>query len=119
MYTVRVEATFAAAHFLAEYRGKCERLHGHNYRVRAEARGGELDGSGMLVDFGDMKAALRDVTERLDHTLLNDESAFRNSPSAERIAKFIFDAMAGTIGERLHAVEVFESDTSLARYERD
>ena len=55
MYTVRVEAGFSAAHFLSGYRGKCENLHGHNYRVRAYARGADLDESGMLLDFGLLK----------------------------------------------------------------
>ncbi|MCX7025432.1 MAG: 6-carboxytetrahydropterin synthase QueD [Spirochaetes bacterium] len=117
MYTVRVEASFAAAHFLAEYRGKCENLHGHNYRVRAEARGASLDASGMLADFGILKSALRDVMERLDHTLLNDEPRFANSPSAERIAEFIYLEMKKILGTvPLSAVEVFETDTCMARY---
>ena len=63
MYTARVEAGFAAAHFLAHYHGKCERLHGHNYRVRVTARGSKLDEGGMLVDFGVLKSALRGILE--------------------------------------------------------
>lgn len=118
MYTVRVEADFSAAHFLSGYKGKCENLHGHNYAVRAYARGAELDSSGMLVDFGALKGALREVCGSLDHRLLNEEPAFRNSPSAERIARFIFEAISRALPEvPLTAVEVFESDTSMARYE--
>lgn len=118
MYTVRVEAGFSAAHFLSNYHGKCENLHGHNYRLRAYATGGELDAAGMLVDFGVLKSCLRAVAERLDHGNLNDMPEFRGSPSAERIAKYAFDAMMAIRPELpLVAVEVFETDTSMARYE--
>jgi 6-pyruvoyltetrahydropterin/6-carboxytetrahydropterin synthase len=118
MYYIRVEAGFAAAHFLTKYRGKCERLHGHNYKVRAYARGDSLGSGGMLVDFGELKGALRSVLEPLDHSLLNDISAFEGDPSAERIAEYVFKSLALRLPEApLHAVEVFETDTSMARYE--
>jgi len=118
MYTVRVEAGFSSAHFLSGYKGKCENLHGHNYRVRAYAAGEALDSSGMLVDFGVLKGALREACDALDHRLLNDEPEFQNSPSAERIACYIFTALSRKLpGTPLTAVEVFESDTSMARYE--
>jgi 6-pyruvoyltetrahydropterin/6-carboxytetrahydropterin synthase len=118
MYTVRVESDFAAAHFLTHYRGKCERLHGHNYKVRAYARGPSLDEGGMLLDFGALKGALREVLGGLDHSLLNEERFFADDPSAERIAEFIFRGLAERLpGAPLHAVEVFETETSMARYE--
>lgn len=118
MYSVRVESSFAAAHFLAHYEGKCERLHGHNYRVRAWARGAELGAGGMLVDFGDLKSALRQVLEGLDHRLLNELPQFLDDPSAERIAKYIYDGIKERLPEApLSAVEVFETETSMARYE--
>jgi 6-pyruvoyltetrahydropterin/6-carboxytetrahydropterin synthase len=118
MYLVRVEAGFAAAHFLKHYGGKCERLHGHNYKVRAWARGPSLGSGGMLLDFGEFKTALRSVLEGLDHSLLNDEAAFEDDPSAERIAQFVFKALAIRLPlAPLHAVEVFETETSMARYE--
>ena len=118
MYYVRVEAGFAAAHFLAHYRGKCERLHGHNYKVRAYVGGERLGPGGMLVDFGELKGALRSILEPLDHSLLNDLAAFEDDPSAERIAEFVFKALARRLPQApLHAVEVFETDTSMARYE--
>jgi 6-pyruvoyltetrahydropterin/6-carboxytetrahydropterin synthase len=118
MFLVRVEADFAAAHFLKHYKGKCERLHGHNYKVRAWAKGGSLGPGGMLLDFGELKSALRSVLEGLDHSLLNEEKAFEDDPSAERIAEFIFKALARRLPEApLDAVEVFETETSMARYE--
>lgn len=118
MYTIRVEAMFAAAHYLSEYYGKCESLHGHNYLVRAYARGEVLDKAGMLIDFGVLKASLRKVTDGLDHSDLNANPAFCNSPSAERIARYIFEAILADIpGVPLCAVEVYETPTSMARYE--
>jgi len=118
MYTVRVEAGFSAAHFLSGYKGKCENLHGHNYRVRAYAAGEGLDASGMLVDFGVLKGALKEACDSLDHRLLNKEPSFNDSPSAERIAAHIFNLVMKKLPmASLTAVEVFESDTSMARYE--
>ena len=118
MYYTRVEADFAAAHFLSRYRGKCERLHGHNYKVRVWAKGESLGSGGMLLDFGELKGALRSVLEGLDHSLLNDVPEFDNDPSAERIAEYIYKAIAKKLpGAPLHAVEVFETETSMARYE--
>ncbi len=120
MYEIRVEADFAAAHFLADYHGKCARLHGHNYRVLAHARGGDLDAGGMLLDFGVLKDALRGVCASLDHSNLNDIPEFLNNPSAERIARYIYERMAERIpGSLLWAVDVYETPTSRARYRPD
>jgi 6-pyruvoyltetrahydropterin/6-carboxytetrahydropterin synthase len=129
MFEVRVEADFAAAHFLQDYHGKCENLHGHNYKVYAHAKGDELDNGGMLLDFGVLKNSLRNVCKILDHTNLNDleengKSVFNQNPSAERIAKFIFDKVKEDLSnsgwnkhsEYLYAVDVFETSTSRARY---
>ena len=123
MYQARVEAEFSAAHFLSHYHGKCEKLHGHNYKVRLWIRGGELDEGGMLADFSLLKKALKESIAPLDHSNLNDMAIFKNDPSAERIAKFIFDASGeklaelGISGALLWAVDVFENERSMARYE--
>jgi 6-pyruvoyltetrahydropterin/6-carboxytetrahydropterin synthase len=132
MYTARVEADFAAAHFLSHYHGKCENLHGHNYRVRLWVRGETLSDGGMLADFGILKKILRDICASLDHSNLNDMPVFANDPSAERIARYIFDQALGAFpgasldpaqGERmaalLWAVDVYETPTSMARYSRE
>jgi 6-pyruvoyltetrahydropterin/6-carboxytetrahydropterin synthase len=118
MFTVRVEDNFAAAHFLARYHGKCERLHGHNYRVRVTAAGRDLEEGGMLLDFGIMKSALRGITAELDHTSLNDHPAFGDGcPSSERIARFVYDRMHAALPEaRFTLVEVFETDINRATY---
>lgn len=125
MYQVRVEAEFAAAHHLVHYHGKCERPHGHNYVVRVWVSGRTLGEGGMLADFGAIKGALRTlIAERLDHKDLNAIDAFEGDPSAERIAKYIYDAMAESVahgerGIRISAVDVFETPTSMARYAPD
>lgn len=117
MYSVRIEGSFAAAHYLADYHGKCERLHGHNYRVRVWARGESLDSGGMLLDFGILKRALKDVLEPLDHGLLNDTPELGRAPSAERIAQLIWDRMKAALPQApLWRVDVFETDTSMASY---
>lgn len=123
MYEVRVEADFAAAHFLRDYHGKCENLHGHNYKVYVHVRGSNLDEGGMLLDFTQIKKTLRNVCELLDHKNLNDFDYFDQNPSAERIATFIAGKILESIpelkdknGTHLHAIDVFETDTSRARY---
>lgn len=130
MYEIRVQSDFSAAHFLKDYNGKCENLHGHNYRVYAHAKGEKLDGGGMLIDFSKLKGALKSVCNELDHTNLNDMEIFFQNPSAERISKYIFEKIiekllkegidlgykSGKKTAWLYAVDVFETDTSRARY---
>ena len=125
MYEVRVEADFAAAHFLKDYHGKCENLHGHNYKVYAHVRGDRLDEGGMLLDFTELKASLRKVCGLSDHKNLNDFDCFKQNPSAERIASFIAENILEDIpalikkdtgNAHLYAIDVFETDTSRARY---
>ena len=123
MYTVRVETEFSAAHFLSHFHGKCEQLHGHNYRVRLWAKGGSLTKGGMLVDFAVLKDALRRVCKILDHTNLNDTTLFAGDPSAERIARHIFEEVFKLLPPReaefLNAVDVFETPFNMARYEKE
>ncbi len=122
MFEVAVEQTFAAAHFLRNYKGKCENLHGHNYKVKVTFRGEQLDGAGMLVDFGEIKRRMRDVTERLDHRNLNDLTPFDTvNPSAENIAKYVFDEVRAGLAESqkglLREVKVWETDIQYAAYQ--
>ena len=127
MYHARVEAEFSAAHFLSNYQGKCENLHGHNYKVRLWVQGENLDEGGMLADFSLLKKALKEVLDPLDHSCLNELVIFKGNPiaddpSSERIARFIFDKVKeklpelGIKKELLYAVDVFENDRSMARY---
>ena len=139
MFECRVEADFSAAHFLRDYNGKCENLHGHNYKVYAHVRGSELNEGGMLLDFSKLKGALRTVCKLLDHTNLNDlaypdgSSIFDQNPSAERIAVYIYNQIVELLKAEgldlsfrrnkksvyLYAVDVFETETSRARYTID
>jgi len=122
MYYARVEEEFSAAHFLSHYNGKCEKLHGHNYRVRVWLCGENLNEGGMLIDFSLIKKKLREVLAVLDHSNLNDMEIFNNDPSAERIAKFIFKEIQKklpdeeTVKPLLWAVDVYENSRSMARY---
>ncbi|MBM4327794.1 MAG: 6-carboxytetrahydropterin synthase QueD [Deltaproteobacteria bacterium] len=123
MYEVEVTAGFSAAHRLRDYKGKCEKLHGHNYRVMIVARTNELSPGGMVIDFVELKKVAGATLERLDHSFLNDLEPFdRIEPSAENIAAFLFQEIARGLGDRgglLHSVSVWESDTSRAAFIRD
>jgi len=88
------EFSFDASHFLPEYKGKCERVHGHTYRLIVEVEG-EPDKSGMVMDFSELKDAVNDaVMEKLDHSNLNE--IFEN-PTAEEIAEWIFKKLGKRI----------------------
>ena len=88
MFEVSVEETFAAGHALRNYHGKCENVHGHNYRVQVTMEGAELNDAGLLVDFADVKRLVRAVVARLDHQFLNDLAPFDAiNPSAENMAR--------------------------------
>src|ERR1051326_6715538 len=92
MYEVTVERTFAAGHYLRNYRGKCENPHGHNYRVRVTLQGNDLDRAGLLLDFKDLKDLIKQTIERLDHQMINDLEPFTQvNPSAENIAKYFYE----------------------------
>jgi len=123
MYEVEIVGGFSAAHRLRNYRGKCEHLHGHNYRVHVIGRSKVLDQGGMVLDFGHLKKVLSSILERLDHSFLNDLPPFDEmEPSAENIAWFLFSEMEReleTHGALLHSVSVWESDTSRATFVRD
>ena len=122
MYEVSVDAAFAAAHRLRGYQGKCEELHGHNYRVRLVVGGEELDRIGLLQDFTLLKRVLRGIVDQLDHKYLNELPPFdKMNPSAENLARFIHDEsakqLAGRLGTAsLASVTVWETDTAAATY---
>ena len=121
MFEVSVEQTFAAGHALRNYQGKCENVHGHNYRVRVTIQGEQLDANGLLVDFVDIKRLMGGAIEYLDHRFINDLEPFDTiNPSAENIAKYFYDRLnAGLKNElpvRISEIRVWETDTSSAVY---
>jgi 6-pyruvoyltetrahydropterin/6-carboxytetrahydropterin synthase len=123
MYEVEIIANFSAAHRLRNYQGKCEHLHGHNYRVHVAARAASLGEDGMVMDFGDLKQATNLVLDRFDHSYLNEIEPFdRIEPSAENIAAFLFAEIERQLNHKaqaLHSVSVWESDTSRATFFRE
>ena len=121
MYHIRVETEFSAAHRLFHYNGKCERFHGHNYRVRVWASGKELGEGGMLIDFGILKSALKKlIDEEFDHQDLNQIAGLGEDPSAERIATLIYGRLHRDFPSLpISAVDVFETSSSMARFVPD
>ncbi|MDR0823363.1 MAG: 6-carboxytetrahydropterin synthase QueD [Endomicrobium sp.] len=116
-YQVSATKTFAGAHFLRGYKGKCENLHGHNWKVRAAFSGSKLDKTGMLLDFTDIKAALDKIMLYLDHKCLNEIAPFnKTNPTAENIAAFIFKELkcVQSKNAKIAEVEVWESETTSA-----
>jgi 6-pyruvoyltetrahydropterin/6-carboxytetrahydropterin synthase len=123
MYEVTVEDTFAAGHYLRNYKGKCENPHGHNYKVRVTLAGTELDKAGLLLDFKDLKEVMKHVIDRLDHQMINDIEPFTElNPSAENLAKYFYEETntrlrSVTNGRVLvRDVTIFETDTTTAKY---
>lgn len=121
MFEVSVEQTFAAGHALRNYKGKCENVHGHNYRVRITIQGEQLDSTGLLVDFLDVKREMSAAIEYLDHNFINDLPPFNEiNPSAENIAKYFYDRVRDGLETgtpvRVAEVKVWETDTSSAVY---
>lgn len=120
MYYVSAVQHFSAAHSLREYQGKCENLHGHNYKVEVELKGMALSKSGMVVDFTDLRSALDKILSRLDHKHLNDIKPFdKINPTAENIAKLIYEEMLlkfNTQKVKVHHVIVWESEGCKATY---
>ena len=121
MYEVTVEQSFAAGHALRNYKGKCENVHGHNFRVQVVIEGETLDDAGLLVDFIDVKAAMRAIIERLDHVFLNDVAPFDvKNPSAENIAEYFYTEMSrslrAAVPVRVREVKIWETDIQSATY---
>jgi 6-pyruvoyltetrahydropterin/6-carboxytetrahydropterin synthase len=120
MFEVCVEYTFPAGHALRGYKGKCENVHGHNYKVHLVVEGEQLDSAGLLIDFGELRKAIKGLAERLDHRFLNDLAPFDQvNPSAENLAKYFCDELEPQVrsrGLRVQAVTVWETDTTSATY---
>src|SRR6266705_5193218 len=123
MFEVTVEDTFAAGHYLRNYRGKCEKPHGHNYKIRVTLEGRELDAAGLLLDFKDLKEVMKPAIDRLDHQMVNELQPFTSvNPSAENLAKYFYDEASSRLREvtkgrvRVKNVTIFETDATTASY---
>lgn len=116
MYEIKIQSSFSAAHNLRNYHGKCENLHGHNWKVEAIFAYKSLDKDGMAVDFREAKSTLKDVLEEFDHSYLNETDIFKKiNPTSENMAKLIYDNIKRK-NKHIASVAVWENDNSCAIY---
>ncbi len=120
MFDLTIEAQFSAAHQLRGYKGQCEALHGHNWRVQVTISSDKLDDIGMVMDFHELKAITGEVISTLDHSFLNDVFPFTEiNPSSENIAKWIYESIKKKLIKKMceiSSVTVWENETSSATY---
>jgi len=120
VFELKILSQFAAAHQLREFEGKCENLHGHNWKVEVYVTGNKLEKNGLLMDFRLIKKATEEVLDGLDHQFLNDLEVFSTiNPSSENIARYIFESLALKLDNgqvRVSKVTAWESDTACASY---
>lgn len=120
MYELKIVTHFSAAHRLENFYGKCEALHGHNWKVEVYLVGDRLDEAGLLKDFGEVKARANEILQEIDHKYLNELPAFRQqNPSSENLARYLFERLAAALngeGVRVSRVSVWESENSCASY---
>jgi len=120
MYEVTIIKSFSAAHLLAQIGGKCEELHGHNFRVEVTVAAPDLNESGLLIDFRVVKKWLSVILDQMDHKHLNELPCFAGvNPSAENIAKYIYTSMEPKATEsqvRIARIKVWESENAAVAY---
>jgi 6-pyruvoyltetrahydropterin/6-carboxytetrahydropterin synthase len=120
MFEVTIIKSFSAAHLLAEIGGKCEELHGHNFKVEITVAAKKLNSNGLLIDFRFLKKALGEILEEVDHKHLNSLISFAGiNPSAENIAQYIFEKMdlkVKTAGVNMVRVKIWESENAAVTY---
>jgi len=121
MFEVTIEESFSAGHALRNYHGKCENVHGHNYRCQVTLEGRQLDSIGLLVDFVELKRVVHSVLDRMDHQWLNEFPPFDAiNPSAENMARFIYEEVHAGFqtkeGVCIASVKLWETDTCSATY---
>jgi 6-pyruvoyltetrahydropterin/6-carboxytetrahydropterin synthase len=122
MFEVAVEQVFASAHALRNYKGRCENIHGHNWKVRVTIEGERLDDAGLLVDFIDVKNLMGEIIDRIDHQFLNEIPPFDVvNPSAENIAEYFWQKMSDglvntPVPVKVTEVKIWETDIQSATY---
>jgi len=120
MFEIKIITSFAAAHCLRHFRGKCEALHGHNWKIEVYLRSSELNKAGLVVDFKEVKDATAALLEGLDHTYLNDLPPFQmENPSSENIARYLFKGLSQELNHdsvKVFKVTAWESDDACASY---
>ncbi len=120
MYELMVESQFAAAHQLRGYKGKCENLHGHNWRVQVVVNADKLNDLGLAIDFHELKSITRELLLTLDHSVLNEVFPFTEiNPSSENIAKWLHDSIKKKVTDdniKVFSITVWEAETASATY---
>jgi 6-pyruvoyltetrahydropterin/6-carboxytetrahydropterin synthase len=123
MFELMIETSFAAAHQLRGYKGKCEALHGHNWKVQVFIQVDKLNEIDLGMDFHQIKDYTKEITNSVDHGFLNEIFPFTQiNPSSENIAKWIYDSLIKKIDDdnvSVAAITVWESDTASATYYED
>jgi 6-pyruvoyltetrahydropterin/6-carboxytetrahydropterin synthase len=120
VFELTIITQFAAAHYLRNYKGKCEQLHGHNWKVEVFVRADQLNSVGLGRDFGELKAVTHEVLDGLDHRYLNELAPFQvENPSSEHIARYLFHELSRRLNNdqaQVSKVAVWESDTACATF---
>ena len=120
MYELKIVTQFGAAHRIRDIGGKCEDLHGHNWKIEVCVRGEELGKDGLVIDFKIIKGATKEIIDRLDHKFLNELEEFKeNNPSSENIARLIYEALSRKLDSdkiKVSRVAAWESDSACAAY---
>ncbi len=121
MFKLKVQDYFSAAHYLKNYEGPCENLHGHNWKVELLVEGSQLNNLDILIDFKILKSILKETLDELDHKLLNEIPYFKNvNPSSERLAEYIFKKIKDKLSQysniKVKEVTVYETDKVSATY---
>ncbi len=123
MYELTIETNFSAAHQLRGYKGKCEELHGHNWKVQVHVNAERLNEIDIAIDFHELKNFTNEIISQLDHKFLNEVFPFtERNPSSENIARWIYESLKKKINDgnvRVSAVTVWESETASATYYED
>ena len=121
MFRLKVQDYFSSAHYLRNYKGSCENLHGHNWKVELLVEGSQLNNLDILIDFKTLKNILKETLNELDHKLLNEIPYFKNvNPSSERLAEYIFKKIKDKLSQysniKVKEVTVYETDKVSATY---
>uniref|UniRef100_A0A7V4JP40 6-carboxy-5,6,7,8-tetrahydropterin synthase n=1 Tax=Thermodesulfobacterium geofontis TaxID=1295609 RepID=A0A7V4JP40_9BACT len=121
MFKLKVQDYFSSAHYLKDYKGPCEKIHGHNWKVELIVEGSELNSTDILIDFTILKNILKEVLSEFDHKLLNEIPYFKNvNPSSERLAEYIFKKVKEKLSSypkvKVKEVTVFETEKAGATY---
>lgn len=120
MYELKVITNFSAAHQLKNFKGACENLHGHNWKIEVCVTSDTVNEAGVIVDFRALKKHMNAIVADLDHKFLNDLDPFKDqNPSSENIARYVSEQMALSLNSpqiKVSRVTAWESETSCATY---